>query len=269
MIREELSIRNKDSMEYARAVFYGHEDTPRMPIGARPVIVICPGGAYEYTSPREGDIVASQFLSMGYHVAVLEYSCAPARYPVALLELATVFKILRENAGKWHIDKDRIIVMGFSAGGHLACSLSSFWNNRGICDIIGCSADMIKPNGQILCYPVITTGRYAHPGSIRNLLGDEYEARKEEFSLEKQVNADVPRSFVWHTVTDGSVPVQNSLLYVNALIEAGISVEYHLFENGGHGLSLGTQLSATEDKQIVPCVVPWLSMAGTWIGSPV
>ena len=190
MIKENISIKNKDSMEYARAVFYGQEDTPRLPIGRRPVIVICPGGAYEYTSPREGDIVACQFLAMGYHAALLEYSCAPARYPVALLELATLFKTLRERAEEWHIDKDRIIVMGFSAGGHLACSLSSFWNNRGICDIIGCSADMIKPNGQILCYPVITSGRYAHEGSIRNLLGDEYEARKEEFSLEKQVNGE-------------------------------------------------------------------------------
>ncbi|MBQ8945415.1 MAG: alpha/beta hydrolase [Lachnospiraceae bacterium] len=265
MLRETLNIKNAGSLEYARAVFYGHEYSDSLPIEKRPVVVIVPGGGYEHTSVREGEIVAMQFLSFGYHAAVLNYSCAPARYPVALLELAALIRLLREKAAEWHIDTDRIITLGFSAGGHLVGCLSSFWREKQLCEEINCDSRMIRPDGQILCYPVITSGPAGHQGSFMNLLGDDYSTKKGDLSLEKHINDGVPRSFVWHTFEDRSVPVQNSLLYVSALADAGIPVEYHLYEHGAHGASTGRWISAKEPKQLVPEIDSWVGLAHSWI----
>lgn len=269
MIREYLDIRNKDSMEYAEAVFYGHECVEGLPHPLRPVIVVVPGGGYEYTSVREAEPIATQFMAMGYHAAVLNYSCAPAVYPTALGELAALFRLLRENADAWHIDRDHIIPIGFSAGAHLVGCLSAFWKEAWLAELAGCAPEegssAIKPDAQMLCYPVITSGKYAHDGSFKALLGDRYEQERDSLSLEKSVTPDTPRTFCWHTFEDGSVPVQNSLLYVSALAACGVPVEYHLFEPGSHGAALGSHLTANEAKQLVPGVELWISLAHTWL----
>ncbi|MCR5477443.1 MAG: alpha/beta hydrolase [Lachnospiraceae bacterium] len=265
MILEKIDIRNADSESYAQAVFYGQEDREGLPIGKRPVLIVVPGGGYDHTSVREGEIVAMQFLSFGYHAAVLNYSCAPARYPTALLELAALMKTLRERAEEWHIDPDQLIPVGFSAGGHLVGCLSAFWWEPWLPNACDCPKEQLRPNAQILCYPVITSGEYAHAGSFENLLGDRCESAKDTLSLEKRMNPWVPRSFVWHTFADRSVPVQNSLLYVEALAKQGISAEYHLFEHGVHGSALGSKLSAKEEKHIEPSLTPWIHLAHTWI----
>ena len=138
-------------------------------------MVICPGGAYGMTSDREAEAIAVRFMGMGYHTVVLRYSVAPARYPVALRQLAKTVALLRENSDKWHIEKNKIIVSGFSAGGHLAASLGVFWNTEELAGITGMENERIRPNGMILNYPVITSGEVGHEESFRNLLGDRYE----------------------------------------------------------------------------------------------
>ena len=104
------------SQPYARLITYILDCPEEIDIDTRPLVLICPGGAYAYTSEREGDPLAMQFLAMGYHAAVLKYSCAPAVYPTALTELAYSISLIRRNAAEWHVSPDSIIVLGCSAG---------------------------------------------------------------------------------------------------------------------------------------------------------
>ncbi len=268
MIHETYPIRVEGSLPDARLITYLQEYSDAMKMNVRPLILICPGGGYGYTSDRESESMALQFLAMGYHAAVLRYSCAPAKYPTALLELASAMKLIREHASEWYIDADKVVVQGCSAGGHLACSLGMFWNKKFVAEALGLeSAEVLKPNGMLLCYPVITSGEFAHRGSFDNLLGDRQELL-EEMSLEKQVSADTPQAFIWHTFEDGSVPVENSLLLVGALRKAGIATEFHMYPKGGHGLGLATKLTATADDRCVQeeCA-SWVGLAHTWLES--
>ena len=149
------------------------------------------------TSDREAEPVAIQYIAKGYQAAILRYSVKPAKYPLALLQLAKAVAHLREYADEYHIDTEKIVVQGFSAGGHLACSLGVFWKKPFLSETLGVSAEQIRPNGMILCYPVITSGEYAHRGSFEALLGEDAydpEKRKEQ-SLELQVTKDTLRLF--------------------------------------------------------------------------
>ena len=177
MINERIIIeeKTKDYDEAWIETYFWQESVELYPGQKRPAIVICPGGAYAMTSDREAEAVALRFMSMGYHAVVLRYSVAPARYPAALRQLAKTVALLRENSEKWHIETDKIIVSGFSAGGHLAASLGVFWNTPELKEITGFDNEMIRPDGMILNYPVITSGEFGHQESFHNLLGEKYE----------------------------------------------------------------------------------------------
>lgn len=131
--------------------------------------------------------------------------------------MAAGFKYLREHAEEFHIDADRMVVQGASAGGHLAASYGVFWKKKTfLAEMLHTTPEMLKPNGMILSYPVITSGPKAHRGSFENLLGDRYDELVDEMSLENQVDADTPPAFLWHTTEDDCVPVENSLLFYQA-----------------------------------------------------
>lgn len=235
---------------------------------ARPAMVICPGGGYRFVCPREGEPVAMQYLSMGYHAFVLHYAVAPERFPTALWQLALVVARIRENSGQWLVDLEKIVVSGFSAGGHLACSLGAFWNREFVYGALGRKPEEIRPNAMLLSYPVITSGPFCHKGSFEKLLGEEADNKeKRDFvSLERQVGPHTPRTFVWHTATDDSVPVQNSLLLAEALVNSGVNVELHIFPTGCHGLSLATEdTSNGMEKMVVPRCQSWIALAGEWL----
>ena len=269
MIYQKFDIKEKGSLEGAELTVYIQEYAEALNIKERPIILICPGGAYSYTSDREAEPIALSFLAKGYHAAILRYSCAPAVFPTALMELGRSILLIRENAAKWHVKENSIVVQGCSAGGHLAASYACMWMSDFLSEGMNITyADRIKlrPNGLMLCYPVITSGKFAHEGSFHNLLGDNYLELKEMMSLENAVNEHVPRTFIWHTFTDGAVPVQNSLLFANALIERGISTELHIFPEGCHGLALANELTAGKElKEIEPVATPWIDLATTWM----
>ena len=128
VLKQEIQV--AESLEYARLTTYLLDITPKFAVQERPLVLVCPGGGYHFTSEREAEIVAMQFNAMGYHSAVLDYSCAPAQFPTALLELSKSIAYLRAHAKEWCIDPDKIAVLGFSAGGHLAASLGVFWNTE-------------------------------------------------------------------------------------------------------------------------------------------
>lgn len=262
-------IQAEGSLPDTKLTTYILDHSDNIAIAKRPLVLICPGGGYGYTSDREAEPVAMTFLAMGYHVAVLRYSCAPAHYPTSLLELAKSVLLIRENADKWHVDPDKIILEGASAGGHLAACLGMFWDEDFLAEKLGLSAaehELLKPNGMILCYPVITSGEFAHRGSFQNLLGEKEEEWKDKLSLEHQVTEKTPKAFVWGTFEDQSVPLENSLLLVSAMRKAGIPVEYHLFPKGGHGLGLANKLTQTADGRHLQeeCTV-WTELAHTWM----
>lgn len=264
---EKVEVRNSASEEYAALYVYLHGATNEIDIDTRPMIIVCPGGAYAFTSDREAEIIAMQFLAFGYHAAVLRYSVAPARFPTAFLELGRSVALIREHAREWHVNPEEIAVLGFSAGGHLAGSFCTLWYQEWVAERLGVAWEMLRPNAMILGYPVITSGKYAHVGSFRNLLGKEYEEKRTVLSLENCVDENTPRAFIWHTFGDRSVPVQNSLLFVDALASHGIPVEFHLFEKGVHGLSLANRLTKIPGGMIgaEPSVAVWIDLVHTWI----
>lgn len=239
------------------------------PSHKRPAVVICPGGGYDHCSAREGEPVALRFMALGYHAFVLNYSVAPSRYPMALLQLAKTVALVRAHAAEWNVDPDRIVVMGFSAGGHLACSLGTSWHKDFINLALGTAREQIKPDGMVLCYPVITSGEFSHRGSFDNLLGplSKDETAREQVSLEKQIGDQFPRTFLWHTVEDQAVPVENSLLLATALRQQGISFELHLYPRGEHGLSLADAETAPQSAATVsaPECAGWVSLADAWM----
>lgn len=230
----------------------------------RPAVLVLPGGSYAYTSEREATPVATEFLTCGAASFLLHYSVAPDRFPTSVCQVYAAIKQIRENAEEWNIDPDKIYVIGFSAGGHLAASSGVLWNTDIIrkCGFVG---DSHKPNGMILSYPVISSGEKAHRGSFEHLLGENADPEMVEYlSLENRVTPDAPRAFIWHTYEDDCVPVDNSLLFASALVKNGVSVELHIYPHGGHGLSLGNDIMC-RDLTGIGKLSSWVSLAKEWL----
>lgn len=255
------------SADYARFTTYFLEVSKEIPCGLRPTVIVCPGGGYGMTSDREAEPIALSYSAAGINTVVVRYSVAPARFPTALLELATVVRYVREHGPEFGCDPNRIFVTGFSAGGHLAASYGNFWSRSFIAETLGCDSEVLRPNGQILCYPVITSGEYAHHGSFKNLLGDDYEAEKANHSLENFVSSDTPPTFIWHTQSDNAVPIENSIFLLNALQKNGIKTEFHMYPEGVHGLSLCNEITGQRPEMIVPHAAGWIDLAIEFVKS--
>ncbi|MBR2823126.1 MAG: alpha/beta hydrolase [Clostridia bacterium] len=231
----------------------------------RPMVIVVPGGAYHYCSPREGEAIALKFLAEGIHAAVLRYSCAPCRYPTAALELAWAVQYCREHAAEWHVKPDAISVCGFSAGGHLAGTVGTLWEEPVFEQALGDGASW-RPDSQILCYPVLTMGPFTHEGSRYGLLGAAEEPDNrldalEKMSLENRVSDRTPPTFLWHTQEDGAVPVENSLMYAAALRRHKVPFELHIYEKGGHGISTCQEITSNERAQVVEDNQGWVDLA--------
>lgn len=223
-------------------------------------VVIFPGGGYHFRAPHEGQGYAEYFNTLGMNAFVCEYRVAPHTHPLPLLDARRAVQYVRYNAEKFGIDPNKIGVMGSSAGGHLAATVStvfdSFDNVLANKDEID-SVDFI-PNFQILCYPVIALSGFGHIGSKNNLLGDEKENEDliNYLSSQNRVSEKTPKAFIWHTFDDSGVNVKNSLVYASALKDNGVSCEMHLFPNGPHGLGLALNNDS---------VGQWPELLRTWL----
>lgn len=208
-----------------------------------PAVVICPGGAYAETSADEGEPVALSMLANGFQAFVLHYSTKPAKYPTQLFELFSALAYIHDHHRELGVDRSRIAVMGFSAGGHLAGCAGILHSCHDLKEHFrGCNVDL-KPAAMVLSYPVVNSGAYANEESFENLLPAGDNALREKLSLESCVNSDTVPTFIWHTANDAVVPVQNSILLSLALSKYNIPYELHIYPDGRHGLSLANGLT--------------------------
>lgn len=203
-----------------------------------PAVLVIPGGAYHIVSQREGEPIAIEFLYRGFNAFVLQYSVVNFSYPVQVREAAMAAVYIRENAKKYAVDGNQLAAIGFSAGGHLCASLSTLFAEPAVTEVFNQSQiGLIRPDAAILCYSVITSNpKFWHKGSIQTVSGGDDELIN-FLSLENRVTENTPPTFLWHTLKDSGVLIENSLLYAQKLREFGVNFELHTFQHGVHGLS--------------------------------
>ena len=212
-----------------------------------PALIIVPGGGYNHVSPREGEPVALRFLAHSVACFVLHYPVGDAIASERPLDTLTqLVERLVERADELAIDKDRMAILGFSAGAHLAASYGTLRKGRHL-------------KAMLLGYPVITSGQFAHRGSFDKLCQSGEE--RSMYSLEDQVDAQTPPTFIFHTADDATVPVENSLLFAMALSKAKVPFSMHIYPSGIHGSSIGTESVGTPNAQLAG----WVDEALTWL----
>ncbi len=264
----------------------------------RPVLIICPGGGYIDTSTHEGECVALTFLQQGYQCFVLDYSTlnrnpGHSKYPQPLLELSQAIQIIKSNHEKWYIDFNKIFLLGFSAGGNLIANYGNYWKE--LSSQLNIDSQILKPTALVLCYPALNwkmemdnlknykknidmsqvtgenklldAGQILLSNANKALFNNENPTDEQIRSVSPcfHINSETPPSFLWHTVNDNMVSVQQIYEYVQILGENNIPYELHVFQSGDHGLSLANQLSATKPKNINMAVHQWVNLALTWL----
>ncbi len=223
-------------------------------------VVVLPGGGYSHLSEtKEGSDVAKWLNSLGISAFVLKYRLGMKYHePNQLLDAARALRTVRARAKEWNLDANRIGILGFSAGGHLASTLSTHFDagKRDAKDEIEKASS--RPDLEILIYPVITMGEYTHGGSKKNLLGDNPTGGQIKFySNELQVTKDTPPTFIAHATSDPAVPIENSLMFAEALEKAKVPFELHFYEQGPHGFGLAPTN---------PILASWKERCADWLG---
>lgn len=248
---------------------YAPENYPEIdPQRKRRAVIMSPGGAYWMRSDREAEPVALQLAAKDICVFIIHYAVRPAVYPLAVTQLAAAVAWVRDHAEQYHVQSDKVAVMGYSAGGHLTASLGVRWHEPWLSQSLGRTPEEIRPDGMVLCYPVITGGPFTHEGSMENLTGSSDKSLWLTQSLEELVTEQTPPAFLWHTYTDAAVPVENSLFFFTAMRRCGVPGELHIYPQGVHGLSLGTELTYGPQhgpEWDVPDIVNWIDMAVRWL----
>ena len=219
-------------------------------------VIVCPGGAYVGRAEHECGVVAEMLNANGVSAFTLDYRVFPYKYPFVTEDVLRAVRFVRYNADKFGIDPQKIGVLGFSAGGHLAsCAMNIFDYGKDGDEIDAVSS---RPDFGILCYPVVSFDAYMHSGSRKNLIGGlpNEKALAIELSLELNVKKDTPPAFIWHTMDDGGVDARNSLELALAMRSHGIPCELHVFQHGAHGLGL-----APDNES----VSQWSALLGQWL----
>lgn len=211
-----------------------------------PAFIILPGGGYNHRANHEGADVALWLNSIGINAFVVNYRVAPYTHPVELTDAKRALRFIRYNSERFNVFPDKIGVIGFSAGAHLAGCVAEHFDRFDYPPVDNIDMEDASPDVVCLCYPVVTLCEdYGHLGSRKYLLGENSEL-KITLSLEKNVREDMPPVFVWHTVEDKSVSVVNSLELCKSLKKSDIPFELHIFPNGRHGLGLAKEAAGAD-----------------------
>lgn len=227
-------------------------------------VIICPGGAYVGRAYHEGEPVAQMLSKAGISAAVLNYRVAPYKHPAMLADANRAVRFVRYHAQQWEIDPEKIAILGFSAGGHLAVSACEHYDYGKTQDESADEIDRMssRPNAGIFCYPVATLDtEFTHLGTLHSLLGDTPDEKLvHKLSGQNSVPDDCPPVFIWHTAEDQGVDVNNSLLLAQALKRKKIPFELHVFPYGAHGLGLAEENENV--SQWSKLLVSWLKLYG-------
>ena len=230
----------------------------------RPGLLILPGGGYQSHAHREADPIAVRFAAMGYHTWVLRYSLRPADdsclYPQPLLDVARAMLYIRAHAGAWCLDASRVGICGFSAGGHAALLYAASWQRAWLQERFENPGEDLRPAVCIAGYPVVDY--MAWPDERCE---DPGQALLEATDPSRLVTGDMPPSFLWATAADRKVPAANTLHMAEALLQAGVPVETHMFEAGEHGLALACSASAGIRRKVEPEAARWVELCEAWL----
>lgn len=238
-------------------------------IKKRKTILIIPGGAYAFVSYREADAPAVSFLARDYNVAVLRYT-VNQKYPTQIIEVMCAMDYSRKNADKYGILKDKISIIGFSAGGHLCASYGYEYSNKVLLDSLSLSFTDTIPNALLLCYPVITLGKDTHQLTC-DIISNGDITIKNHLSVEKHITPSYPKTFVWTLKTDEIVPYVNSILLVDALKRNNIEHQFVLYEHGCHGISVANKMLINNKEEISIIdkkdIADWIEKADEFLNS--
>ena len=220
--------------------------------GSRSAVIVCPGGGYTRKAPHEGEPVAQKLCQAGISAFVLDYRVAPCPHDAPLADALRAVRVVRA------MGYEKVGILGFSAGGNLACNAAVRYT-PGDAD----AQDPVerlssRPDALVSCYSVVSFCRDTHIGSVCALLGEQYRniSLQRMHSAELHVTPDSPPAFIWHTAEDASVPVENSLNLAMAYSRCGVAYELHIFPQGRHGLGLA---------QEIPHTAQWMALCCCWL----
>ncbi len=235
-------------------------------------ILICPGGGYaNVCDGHEGENIAVAFAARGFRTFILNYSVGEkAKFPTPLIEASLAMYHIKTNADAYGVNPERVFVMGFSAGGHLAGSLGTLWHKDYLQKELDIPFGGNRPCGMILSYPVISYFPETHIGTFQNAVGGAPDAENtREMSLDLHVDGEhtVP-AFLWHTMDDACVHVENSLRMIAALRRHGVYTEAHLFPHGPHGMATADENVESKNSPYVnETVAKWVELAASFMRS--
>ncbi|WP_225418503.1 alpha/beta hydrolase [Loigolactobacillus iwatensis] len=263
---EKLTLQTPQELAFTIKVYCRQQFTDFPDQRQWPIVLIFPGGGFAGISEREEELAALPFLAKGYQAIVVRYNLLAAGpfYPNAATIGLTTINYVRKNAAALHADPNKIITVGFSAGGHLVSVMNALGNNQKFLEAHNFKEQPIQPAAQILSYPVIdlTMGFPEDLAVAKQISSDQHL-----WHAQKLVTAQTPPTFIWHTATDELVPVANTAAYITALIEHKVPFESHIYAQGVHGLAFSNVATSryTHPEDVEPQAAGWFPLALNWL----
>lgn len=264
---EDLTLTNFNGRSF-KVHPYILANNPNLHRDQKPLIIVIPGGSFDHLSKRESEPVALAYNSHGYNAVVMEYNLVhdPGKiYPDAALDVLTTVKYFRDHASEYHVDPNKIITLGFSAGGHVASAANTMTNFAKYGQKYHFDAKEVRPNKTILGYPLINIEQIGFP-----IPEDQKEDLPEEAELKDSalgVTRETPATFIFQAWDDPIVLISNSIEYITALKKNEVSCEAHLFDKGMHGFSLARPETSEKAYQDNPHVAHWFELSLEWLNN--
>lgn len=295
MIIEQHAVWGEEPTEARPATYsaYLMDNLPGAPDAKRPAVVICGGGAFQHIAPHEQEPVALAYLNRGYQAFVLDYvtsATGDVSYPNPEEDLAKMIATVRQNAAAWHVDPKKVVAVGFSAGGHVCASVATQWKTAPYAAHAGAKPEDIRPDCVVLGYPLLDlrvmrdeqtrdpridlrvpktggkTGRDLLNDYLDMVVGKEAtEENLEDMCPTTHVSRQMPPTFVWGVADDKTCPVWQVYDFAASMAKEHVRHEVHVFDQGGHGLSMANANTAIGNEAQQESVRPWFDLAMSFI----